>query len=94
MSSPSCASGRSTSVERVGWKTGHLRIVTGLVGAGSSDVEVDVRVDSLADLEAAWGDMERNPHHHEHMKQLGHVLVGGTGRWTILREVDLFPGES
>jgi hypothetical protein len=79
--------------ERVGWKTGHLRVVSGVVGAGNSDVELEVRVDAISDLEAAWGDMERNPHHHEHMKQLGHVLVGGTAKWTIYREVNLFPTE-
>lgn len=77
--------------ERVGWKTSHLRIVTGVLGAGSSDVELKVRVDAISDLEAAWGDMGRNPHHHEYMKQLSHVLVGGTNRWTIHRQVDLFP---
>ena len=79
--------------ERVGWKSSSLRLVAGLVGAAPSAVELEVRLDSLADLEAAWGDMERNPHHHEYMKQLGQVIVSGTDHWTVLRELTLIPTE-
>jgi hypothetical protein len=78
--------------ERVGWRTSHVRITTGVVGAGRSSVELEVRVDSLGDLEAAWADIEKNPHHHELLKQLGHV-VAGEDHWTILRERDLFPNQ-
>jgi len=77
--------------ERVGWKTSHIRLVTGVIGAGNSAVEMEVHADSLGDLEAAWNDMERNPHHHEYLKQLGTVIVSGTNHWAVLREHDLFP---
>ena len=80
--------------QRVGWKTDHVRVVTGVVGAASSAIELEVRIDSLADLEAAWGDMDRNPHHAEYMKMLGHLLVGGTGHWTVHRLVELVPHDS
>jgi hypothetical protein len=33
--------------------------------------------------------MERNPHHREYLKQLESVIVSGSSRWTILREVGL-----
>ena len=80
--------------ERVGWKTTQVRLVTGVVGAGSASIEFEVRVDSLADLESAWVDMERNPHHHEYMKKLGSVIVSGTAHWTVHREIDVIPAES
>ncbi len=76
--------------ERVGWRSAHVRVTTGVLGASSSEVEFEVRADSLGDLEAAWGDMEKNPHHHELRKQLGHVIVG-KDRWTIHREHDVTP---
>jgi hypothetical protein len=78
---------------RVGWKSNNLRFMVGMVGAANTDVELEVRVDSLSDLEAAWADLERNPHHHEYLKQLAHVL-SGTSRWTVHREVSLIPNES
>jgi hypothetical protein len=77
--------------ERVGWKSNHVQVATGVVGAGNSAIEFAVRVDSLADLEAAWVDMDRNPHHHEYIKQLATVIVSGTNHWTIHREVVLIP---
>jgi hypothetical protein len=79
--------------ERVGWKAGAVRVVTGVVGAGDSSIELEVRVDSLSDLEAAWKDLGQNPHHDEYMKQLGTVIVSGTDRWTVYREVSLIPAE-
>jgi hypothetical protein len=74
--------------ERVGWRSSHVRVTTGVLGTSSSSVEMEVRVDSLADLEAAWADMEKNPHHHEHRKQLAH-LITGDDKWTIVREHEL-----
>jgi hypothetical protein len=80
--------------ERVGWRTSHVRLTTGVVGASNSQVELEIKVDSLGDLEAAWADMEKNPHHHEYLKQLAHVIVSGTNRWEVLVERDLIPGET
>ena len=77
--------------ERVGWKTSSVRVLTGVVGASNSAVEFEVHLDSLSDLEAAWHDMERNPHHHEYMKQLGTVVAAGTNVWTVLRVRDIIP---
>jgi hypothetical protein len=78
--------------ERVGWKSSNVRVIVGVIGAGNSAIEFEVRADSLADLESAWGDMERNPHHHEYSKQLGTVISGST-YWTVHREVVLIPNE-
>jgi hypothetical protein len=77
--------------ERVGWKSSYIQLTTGAVGVDSSSIELAVRVDTLADLEAAWADMERNPHHHEYIKQLGTVLVSGSSHWTVHRERTIVP---
>ncbi len=72
--------------ERVGWKSSNVTVVTGSIGASNSAIEFQVRMDNLADFEAAWTDMEKNPHHHEYMKQLGTVIVSGSNHWTIHHE--------
>jgi hypothetical protein len=37
--------------------------------------------------------VEKNPHHVEYLKQLGHVLVSGHNRWSVLAERELIPAE-
>jgi hypothetical protein len=56
-------------------------------------VEFEVQFDNLTDLENAWNDRERNPHHREYMKMLEPVIVSGTNRWTILREDTIAPAK-
>jgi hypothetical protein len=80
--------------ERVGWKSSSVRVLTGFIGGNDSEVEFEAHIDNLTDLEATWGDMERNPHHREYLKQLESVIVSGTSRWTILREVSLVHRQS
>jgi hypothetical protein len=75
--------------ERVGWKTNAVRVVTGFLGANDSHVEYEARAESLADLDNIWGDLERNPHHREYMKQFEHVVAPGSSKWTVLREIPL-----
>jgi hypothetical protein len=77
--------------ERVGWRASHVRVTTGVVGTSDSAVSFEIPLDSLGDLEAAWTDMEKNPHHHEYLKQLGHVVVGGTNHWSVVRVRELIP---
>lgn len=76
---------------RIGWRPGSLRIVAGGIGVGDTDIEMEVRIDSLTDLEAAWADMARVPYHAEYQKQLCDLIVAGTSRWTVHRvfETDL-----
>ncbi len=78
--------------ERVGWKASNIRVLTGFIGGNDSLVEFETRFDSLSDLEGAWGDMERNPHHRELLKQLEGVIVSGSSSWSLLREVTLIAG--
>jgi hypothetical protein len=76
-----------------GWKPSAVRVTVGAVGAADSEIELESRVETLADLEGTWRDMEHNPHHREYVKQLESVIVGGTSRWTLHRTIDLIPGE-
>jgi hypothetical protein len=78
---------------RVGWKPGSVRVLTGFVGGDDSHVEYEARCDSLTDFEAALRDLERIPHEREYKTQFERVIVSGTSKWTILREVELVPGE-
>ncbi|MFT3767567.1 MAG: hypothetical protein QM820_19100 [Minicystis sp.] len=75
--------------DRVGWKASSVRVLTGYLGANDSQVEFEARAENLTDLEGVFGDMERNPHHREYLRQLEHVIVAGTSKWTVLREVSL-----
>lgn len=76
--------------DRVGWKASSVRILRGFAGVNDSQLELETRCDSLADFESAWGDIERNPHHREYMKQLEHLMVPGSSRWSFLREAPIF----
>src|SRR5262245_2675486 len=70
--------------QRAGWKTSSIRILTGFIGGSDSEVELEARFDNLTDLEGAWGDMGRNPHHKEYLKQMESVVVSSS--WKIYRE--------
>lgn len=69
--------------QRVGWRPGSVRILTGFIGASQSDLEFESHFDSLNDFESAWGDMERVPYHREYLKQLEPFIVPGSNRWNI-----------
>jgi hypothetical protein len=75
--------------DRVGWKASNVRVISGYIGANDSVVELETRVENLTDLEGAWADIERNPHHREYMKQLEAVIVPGSSSWKVLREIPL-----
>jgi hypothetical protein len=80
--------------ERVGWKPSSVRAVVGFLGGNDSEVEYEARCDSLTDFEAALRDMERNPHQREYQKQFATVIVAGTSKWTIRREINLVPSQT
>jgi len=75
--------------DRVGWKASTVRVLTGFIGGNDSNIEFETHFENLSDLEAAWGDMERNPHHREYLKQLESVIVSGSSNWSLHREVKL-----
>jgi hypothetical protein len=73
---------------RIGWRPGSLRIVAGGIGVGDTDIEVEVKIDSLTDLEASWADMARVPYQAEYQKKLSELIISGSSRWTIHRVID------
>lgn len=75
--------------ERIGWKASSVRVLTGFIGASESDIEFEGHFENLTDLEGVLGDMARNPHHREYLMQLENLLVSGTNRWTMYRQVQL-----
>jgi hypothetical protein len=77
--------------QRMGWKPGSVRILGGFINTSESAIEFESHFDNLADLESAWGDRDRNPHHREYMVQLENLVVSGTNRWSLYREAKLVP---
>ena len=76
-------------VHRVGWKADAIRVVSGLLGASDTEIEFEVRVDSLTDLESAWGDIDNVPYHKQYMKELEGLVSGSISRWTVHRVAEL-----
>jgi hypothetical protein len=76
--------------DRVGWKASHVRVLKGFLGGNDSQIEFEARAENLTDLDAVWADIEANPHHREYMSQLEKIIVGGSSKWSVLREVPLF----
>ncbi|APR85653.1 Hypothetical protein A7982_11002 [Minicystis rosea] len=76
---------------RVGWKATSVRVLTGFLGGNDSHLEFEAHAENLTDLEGVFNDIDRNPHHREYMRQLEHVIVSGTSKWTVLREVKVIP---
>ena len=72
---------------RIGWRPGSLRFVAGGVGVGDTDIEMEVKIDSLDDLESALKDMAAVPYQAEYQKRLSELIVSGSSRWTVHRIV-------
>ena len=79
--------------QRIGWRPGSIRITTGVVGAPQTDIEFETRVDTLADLESAWRDMEHVEPHKDYLKKLEPLVVSGASRWVVLREYEVITSD-
>lgn len=77
--------------QRIGWRPGSVRILAGFLGVSESEVEFESRFDNLSDLESAWADMQRAHYHKEYLKMLEPMIVSGTNRWNVYREVSMSP---
>ena len=77
--------------ERVGWKLGSVRVSRGVLGTSDTDIEMESRCEDLSELEDTWSDMERAPHHREYLKLLEPLIVPGSSRWTVWREMSIKP---
>ena len=71
-----------------GWKAKRTRALIGSIGAPETRVVVEHEFESLADLEASWDSMHKDPERFRKMgAQLKNVVVDGTPRWEIYRIV-------
>lgn len=73
---------------QIGWTSDKIQIATGSIGALESTVEVDVLVQSLAELDESWNKLGTISAHKEWSKQLEPYIVSGTPRWEIFRVVE------
>ena len=74
--------------QRIGWRSGGIRVTSGAIGVPQSHVEFEVRVDNLTDLESAWADMAKNPYHAQYLKELEPHIMSGSNLWQVLELVD------
>jgi len=78
--------------QRIGWRS--IRVLAGGIGVPETQIELEVKLDGLDDLEAAFRDLAKQPYHAEYQKQLADFIVSGSDRWTILGVADMSPPES
>lgn len=74
--------------DRVGLKPGTMRVSVGALGSGEDEIEIDVKVETLSDLESTWKDIEAVPHHKALMEELSGLLVSSP-RWSVRRMFEL-----
>ena len=69
--------------------TGSMKfsILTGSIGTKEATVEVNHQIESLAQLEAFFAAIAKNPAHAAWSKELEPHVVSGSAYWTILRIV-------
>lgn len=68
--------------DRVGWKPGTMLVSAGFLGSNEGEIEIEVKVDSLSDLESIWKDVDSVPHHKVLMAELAPLLLTSS-RWTV-----------
>lgn len=71
---------------QIGWTADKVRIVTGSIGAPESTVEIEVQIDDLAELNAAWAKLGTIKAQ-AWSKKIEHHVVSGTPHWQVFRVV-------
>ncbi len=72
---------------QIGWTPDKVRITTGSVGALESTVELEVSIEDLSALDAAWSKLDTIEAHKKWGKDIESYIVSGTPRWEIYRVV-------
>ena len=72
---------------QIGWTPDKVRITTGSVGALESTVELEVSIEDLSALDAAWSKLDTIEAHKKCGKDIESYIVSGTPRWEIYRVV-------
>ena len=71
--------------DKVGWK---MRLLSGSIG-DEARLEMEIAVESLAQLETSWAAMAKDPSHATGAAGLEPHIVSGTNRWEIFRVVEI-----
>jgi hypothetical protein len=73
--------------EPVGIDPERSRLLTGSIGAPESLIHSEIRVESLAELEGMFSKMAQIEWHKQWSKELEPLVVSGSTRWEIFREL-------
>ncbi|RFA25592.1 hypothetical protein CAI21_18895 [Alkalilimnicola ehrlichii] len=72
----------------IGWPPDRMRVYTGSLGAPESTVQSEIEIDSLEELDEAWGKLATLESHKQWSKDLEPYVVSGTPHWEVLRVVE------
>jgi hypothetical protein len=70
---------------QIGWTGNKMRLLTGSVGAMESNIQMDLEIEDLADLGAAWEKLGAIDAHRQWSKEIEPYIVSGTPHWQIFR---------
>jgi hypothetical protein len=70
---------------QIGWTGNKMRLLTGSVGALESTIQMDLEIEDLADLGAAWEKLGAIDAHRQWSKDIEPYIVSGTTHWQIFR---------
>lgn len=70
---------------QIGWTGNKMRLLTGSIGALESTIQMDLEIEDLADLGAAWEKLGAIDAHRQWSKEIEPYIVSGTPRWQIFR---------
>jgi hypothetical protein len=75
--------------ETIGKEIGQadFAVYTGSIGVAEALVTVDVRVESLAELDQQWDKLAKRRDHQDFSTELEPLVVSGSTRWEVLRVV-------
>ena len=69
----------------LGWNSDKTRMMTGAIGANESAVVMEVKLDSITELDGSWNKLRNMDRHREWGKDLEPNVVSGSHRWEVYR---------
>jgi hypothetical protein len=73
---------------RIGWTAKRVRLVTGSIGAAESAVQMEVPVQTLAELHESWEKLALFDDHRTFSRELEPHVLSGSSRWEVFRVID------
>ena len=72
--------------EQIGWKESQCQLMTGSVGARESTVVLEVRLESMSELDESWEKLREIDAHEKWSRDLEPYVVSGSHRWEVYRQ--------